>query len=64
MAAMVPFVRLSSGGKALFLRHVKHDLEPVTGPNLQCEMDQPWSAGMGKLALCSAYVFIVGLSLL
>jgi len=51
MAAMVRSVRPSSGGKAVFLRQVKRDLGPVTGPNLQCEMDQPWSAGMGKLAL-------------
>lgn len=51
MLVMVRSVRLSSGGKALFLRHVKRDLRPITGPNLQCEMNQPWSAGMGKLAL-------------
>lgn len=63
MAAVVRFVRLSSGGKALFLRHVKSDLGPITDHNME------WiSLGLqgweDKHCLCSAYVFIMGLSLL
>lgn len=51
MAVMAWSVRLSSGGKSLVSKVMKLDLGPVTGPDLQHEMDQPWSAGVGKLAL-------------
>ena len=35
----------------MFLRHMRRDLGPVAVPNLQREVDQPWSAGMGKLVM-------------
>lgn len=61
----VRFARPSSGGRAVLLRHLRRDAEPVTSPSSPCEADQPWSAGMGKLALSvQAWVFIMGLSLL
>lgn len=55
---MVGSVGLSSGGKAFFLRWVKWDLGSTAGPTLRGEMDQPWSAGMGKLTLSVWYLCV------
>lgn len=46
------------GEKPFFLRRVKPDLGPTAGPTLQGEMDQPWSAGMGKFTLSVWYFHV------